>query len=80
MKMGTIIGLILLIGGIIIYALYSIFTSLQTINIATLPLLVLIAGATIVIGIIVLLISIIFEQKKDMDKRKEEIKKEDFEP
>ena len=80
MKIGTILGLILLIGGVISILLYSAFESLQKVNFATIPLLMGIAGAAIVIGVIMLFISIVFEQKHDMDKRKQEIKKEEFEP
>ena len=80
MKTGQIIGLLLLIGGFVIIALYSMIQGLQEIDIATVPLMMLIGGIAIAIGVIVLLISIIFEQTSDMKKRKEEIKKEDFEP
>ena len=80
MKTGQIIGLILIIGGFVLVTLYSIIESLQEINIATIPLMILLGGIAIVIGCIALLISVFFEQTKDMKKRKQEIKKEDFEP
>jgi len=80
MKSGQIIGLILFIGGIILVYLYSASQVIQDINIATIPIAMLLGGGAILIGIIVLLISIIFEQTSDMKKRRNEIKKEDFEP
>ena len=80
MKKGQIVGLALLIGGIVLATLHSMFKSLQEINIGTVSVVVWIAAGAIVIGVIVLLVSIIFEQTSDMKKRKEEIKKEDFEP
>ncbi|MEM0466228.1 MAG: hypothetical protein QXX20_01300 [Candidatus Thermoplasmatota archaeon] len=80
MKKAQILGLILLIAGILIAALSSMFESLQKLDLLTIPVLMLFAGTIIIIGVIVLLLSIIFEQTRDMNKRKQEIKKEDFEP
>jgi uncharacterized membrane protein len=80
MKNGQIIGLILLIGGFVSIYLYSIVRSFQEVNIATFPLMILFGIIAIIIGLIALFISVFFEQKKDMKKRREEIKKEDFEP
>jgi len=79
-KTTQIIGLLLLIGGFGLIILYSIIETLQEINIATFPLLVIFGGVAIVIGGIAILISVCFEQTKDMKKRREEIKKEEFEP
>lgn len=80
MKKGQIIGLTLLIGGIVLIYLYSSIQALQNIDIASVPIAILIGAIAIIIGIIALLISIIYEQTSDMKKRKEEIPKEDFEP
>jgi len=76
MKKGQIIGLTLLIGGIILIYLYSAIQALQGIDIASIPLAILIGAIAIIIGII----SIVYEQTSDMKKRKEEIPKEDFKP
>ena len=80
MKKGQIIGLTLLIGGFILIYLYSVVQVLQNIDIASVPIAMLIGAIAIIIGIIALFISIIYEQTSDMKKRKEEIPKEDFEP
>ena len=80
MKKGQIIGLTLLIGGVVLIYLYSATRALQNIDIASVPLAILFGAIAVIIGIIVLLISILFEQTGDMKKRKEEIPKEDFEP
>jgi predicted branched-subunit amino acid permease len=80
MKTGQIIGLSMLIGGIILVLLYSMIESIQNINIATVPIIIALGVLAVIIGVISLLISITIEQVHDMNKRKEEIKKEDFEP
>ena len=80
MKKGQIVGLTLLILGFILIMLYSTIQSLQEINIANIPLGIAIGTIAMIIGAIALLLSITFEQTKDMKKRKEEIKKEEFEP
>jgi len=80
MKRNQIIGLVLLFGGVILVYLYYGIQAMQNINILSIPLLVGLGVIAIIIGIILLLISVIFEQTSDMKKRREEIKKEDFEP
>ena len=80
MKKGQIIGLTLFIGGIILIYLYYAIQALKNIDIASIPIAILIGAIAVIIGIIALLISIIYEQTSDMKKRKEEIPKEDFEP
>ena len=69
-----------MVGGILLIYLYSAIKALQNIDIASVPLAILIGGIAIFIGIIALSISILYEQTSDMKKRKEEIPKEDFEP
>ena len=80
MKTGQIIGLILLLGGFVLITLYSIYETFQEIDIATVPLMLLLSGIAIVLGCILILISVFFEQTSDMKKRRNEIKKEYFEP
>ena len=79
MKKEQAIGLTLLIGGFILIYLYTAVQTIQQINLATIPVVILIGGIAILIGIVALLISVIHEQTTDMKKRKEEIKEEDFE-
>jgi len=80
MRKEQIVGLTLLIGGIILIYLYTAIQALQEIDLASIPIVILIGGLAIIIGIIALFISITFEQTKDMKKRRKEIPKEDFEP
>ena len=79
MKKEQVIGLTLLIGGIILIYLYTAVQALQQIDLASIPIIILIAAIAILIGIVALFISILHEQTTDMKKRKEEIKEEDFE-
>ena len=79
MNKGEIIGIILLAVGIIIWIIYGLYLGFEEI-IQALDLLTGFIAGFIIIGFIVLIISIIVEQRSDMKKRKEEIKKEDFEP
>jgi len=80
MKKDQAIGLVLLIAGILIIYLYSAIQALKDIDIASIPVAIIIGIIAIIIGGIYLLTSIFFEQKSDMKKRKEEIPKEDLEP
>lgn len=79
MNKGEIIGILLLAVGIIIWIVYGLYLGFEEI-IQALDLLTGFIAGFIIIGFIVLIISIIVEQRSDMKKRKEEIKKEDFEP
>ena len=79
MSKGTIIGIILLAAGIILWIAYGIYLGFEEI-LEALDLLTGFITGLIIIGLIVLIVSIIIEQRSDMKKRKEEIKKEDFEP
>jgi len=80
MKKDQAIGLVLLIAGILVIYLYTAIQALKNIDIAYIPVAIIIGIVAIIIGGIYLLTSIFFEQKSDMRKRKEEIKEEDFEP
>ena len=79
MGKGTTAGLILLVAGIIIWIAYGLYLGfgeiMQAIDLVT----GFVAGL-IIIGLIVLIVSIVFEQRSDTKKMKEEIKKEDLEP
>ncbi len=79
MSKGAIIGIILLAAGIIMWIAYGFYLGFEEI-VQALDLLTGFIAGLIIIGLIVLIISIIIEQRRDMKKRKEEIKKEDFEP
>jgi len=78
MSTGKTIGLFLFFGGILLLLVYGLYQIVQEIS-GIDPFIAVGAGA-ILIGVIVLIISILFEQSDDMKKRKQEIKKEDFEP
>ena len=80
MKKDQLIGLLFLIAGIVLIYGYVGFQALQDVDIASVPIAIIIGGIAIIIGVIYLLISIFFEQTGDMKKRREEIPKEDFEP
>jgi len=79
MNKGIIVGLILLIGGLIIWVAYGLYLGAGDI-LANLNLVTGLVAGLIIIGVIILIISVILEQTSDMQKRREEIKKEDFEP
>ena len=79
MNNGTKVGFSLLIIGIILWIIYGLYVGFEEIMQA----LDLVTGALsglILIGLIVLFASIVFEQRRDTKKMKEEIKKEDLEP
>ena len=79
MEKGTSIGLILLVAGIILWIAYGIYLGFDEIIKALDYVTGFIAGL-IIVGVIVLLVSIIIEQRKGVKKMKNEIKKEDLEP
>ena len=79
MSKGTLIGFSLLIGGILIWIAYGFYLGWDEIMKA-LDLVTGFVIGLIVIGLIVLFVSIVIEQRKDTKKMKEEIKKEDLEP
>ena len=79
MSKGTLVGFSLLIGGILIWIAYGFYLGFEEIMQA-LDLVTGFVIGLIVIGLIVLFVSILIEQRKDAKKMKEEIKKEDLEP
>ena len=79
MKKGSTVGLILLVAGIIIWIGYGLYLGFDEIMQA-IDLVTGFVVGLIIIGLIVLIVSIVIEQRKDTKKMKEEIKKEDLEP
>ena len=79
MNKGTILGLILFIGGIVIWALYGLYLGFDAIMNA-LTFWTGLVGGLIVIGIIIMLVSVIFDQYHGYKEMNEKIKKEDLEP
>ena len=79
MNKGIILGLLLLIGGIVIWAIYGLILSageiMQALNLAT-----ALVGGLIIIGIIVIFISVIIDRYHETEEIKEKIPKEDLEP
>ena len=76
---GKKIGMILFIGGIILLISYGIFLGFEEI-IESIDFITGILIGLIIIGFIILISSIIFEQRKDTKEIMKEIKKEDLEP
>ena len=79
MSKGTLVGLSMLIGGIVIWIAYGLYLGFEEIMQA-IDLVTGFVIGLIVIGLIVLFVSILIEQRRDTKKMKEEISKEDLEP
>ena len=79
MSKGTLVGFSLLIGGIVIWIAYGLYLGFEEIMQA-LDLVTGFVIGLIIIGLIILFVSIVIEQRKSTKKMKEEIKKEDLEP
>ena len=79
MNKGITLGLLLLIGGIVIWAIYAIILSaeeiMQALNFGT-----ALVGGLIIIGIIVIFVSVIIDRYHETEEIKEKIPKEDLEP
>ena len=79
MSKGTTAGLILLAIGIILWIAYGLYLGfgelMQAINIITGFII-----GIVLIGILILIISIVIEQKQSTKEMKEKIKKEDLKP
>ena len=73
-------GLYLFAAGILILVVYAIYLFIQEIEISQIDVIIAIGSGAIIIGLIIMMISIFFEQHSDTKKMKEEIKKEDLEP
>ena len=79
MEKGATIGLLLLVAGVIIWLVYGLYLGFEKLMQA-LDLITGFVAGLIIIGLMVLIVSIIIEQRRDTKKMKEEIKKEDLEP
>jgi hypothetical protein len=79
MNKGTILGLLLIIIGVALYAIYALWLGAEHIKLALLSPAGLI-GALIIIGIIVIFVSVIIDRYHECEEIKEKIKKEDLEP
>ena len=79
MKNGKNIGLMLFLGGIILLILYGLVLGFEELMKA----LNMVSGALIgliLIGLIILITTIVFEQRKDTQETMKKIKKEDLKP
>jgi uncharacterized membrane protein len=76
---GKTVGMILFIGGIILLIAYGVYLGFEELM-NSLDLISEVFIGLILIGLIVLIISIIFEQRKDSKENLKNIKKEDLEP
>jgi low affinity Fe/Cu permease len=79
MSKGTTVGLALLAIGIILWIAYGLYLGFEEIM-QSLDFVTGFVAGLIIVGIIVLLVSIVIEQRRDTKKMKEQIKKEDLEP
>ena len=79
MSKGTLVGFSMLIGGIVIWIVYGLYLGFEEIMQA-IDLVTGFVIGLIVIGLIVLFVSILIEQRRNTKKMKEEISKEDLEP
>lgn len=79
MKKGATFGLLLLVAGIIIWIAYGLYLGFEEIMQA-LDIVTGFVALLIIVGLIVLIVSIVIEQRRGMKKMKEEIKEEDLEP
>jgi low affinity Fe/Cu permease len=79
MSKGATIGLLLLVAGIIIWIGYGIYLGFDEIMQALDFVTGFVIGL-ILIGILVVIVSIVIEQRKDAKQMKEKINKEDLEP
>jgi hypothetical protein len=79
MNNGKTVGMILFIGGIILLIAYGLFLGFEDLM-KSLDFISGVFIGLILIGLVVLIISIIFEQKRDTKETMKNIKKEDLEP
>ena len=80
MKKGSSAGMILLVVGIIILLAYGLYQGFENLSWENIDIIIAIGIAAIVIGLLALFISIVFEQQEGKKKMRDEIKKEDLEP
>jgi hypothetical protein len=79
MSNGKTMGLGLFIGGIILLIVYGLYLGFEEI-VASLDYITGFLVLLIILGLIILIASIVVEQRKDAKKMMKEIKKEDLEP
>ena len=79
MNNGKTVGMILFIGGIILLLAYGLYLGFEELM-KSLDFISGVFIGLILIGLIVLIISIIFEQRRDTKEYMKDIKKEDLEP
>jgi hypothetical protein len=79
MGKGSSVGLLLLVVGIILLIAYGVYLGFDEILEAADTIVGAIVGL-IILGLIVLIASIVMEQRRDTKKTKDKIKKEDLEP
>ncbi|MFE3846279.1 hypothetical protein ACFL1L_05435 [Thermoplasmatota archaeon] len=79
MNNGKTVGMILFIGGIILLLAYGLYLGFEELM-NSLDFISGVFIGLILIGLIVLIISIIFEQRRDTKENMKDIKKEDLEP
>ena len=79
MNNGKSVGMILFIGGIILLIAYGLYLGFEELM-ESLDFISGVFIGLILIGLIVLIISIIFEQRRDSKENMKDIKKEDLEP
>ena len=76
---GKTVGMILLIGGIILLIAYGLYLGFEELM-NSLDFISGILIGLIIVGLIVLIISIVYEQRINTKKTMKDIKKEDLEP
>ena len=79
MNNGKTVGMVLFIGGIILLIAYGLYLGFEELT-ESLDFISGVFIGLILIGLIVLIISIIFEQRRDTKETMKDIKKEDLEP
>jgi len=80
MKNGKAVGMIIFVAGVIILLGYGLYQGFENLSLEEIDAVIAIGVIAIIIGLIVLFITIIFEQQEGKKKMKKEIKKEDLEP
>ena len=79
MNKGTLLGLILVIIGFVVYVLYALWIGAEEIMQALNTPTLLISGL-VLIGVAIIFISIIIDRYHEHEEIKQKIKKEDLEP
>ncbi len=80
MKKTTKFGMMIFVIGVVIVLLYGLYEGFQNINFEELRIVPTFGFIVLIAGLVILFISIVFEQREGVKKMKNEIKKEDLEP